>query len=906
MNQPQPNTAWHGLRATDAAALLESDPAKGLVPAEAALRLRQFGPNRMATQRRIGGWKRFLLQFHQPFIYILLTSTGIAATMGEWVDAAVIFGVAFINAVVGYLQEAKAEKAIDALAKMVVTDTTLRRGGEKLRIPSAQLVPGDVVLLQAGDRVPADLRLLQLRNLHIEEAALTGESLPAEKQAEPLPTDTILADRTNLAFTGTLVTAGQGEGVVFATGDQTEMGRIAGMMNLAEDLQTPLTLKIAQFSRLLLYVILALAALIFVAGVLRGKPWSDMFMTAIALAVGAVPEGLPAVVTITLAIGVGRMVERHAIIRKLPAVETLGSTTIICSDKTGTLTQNQMTVQEIYSGGRLYHVTGSGYEAEGKLHFDQAPVVVGENVALIETLGAGLLCNDSRLVRNDEGKTVVQGDPTEAALIVAAQKGGLAEEEMNRRLPRIESIPFESEYRYMATLHGAAEQPKIIYIKGALEALLGKCTHALGEDGNLAPLDGALVLRLAEEMAARGLRVLAFARRKMPTTHDSLEHEHVSDELTFLGLQGKLDPPRAEVIKAVAKCRAAGIRVKMITGDHVLTAKAIAVQIGLEGGLNVIALTGRDLEKLNDSELADAAERASVFARVAPEQKLRLVKALQSHGHVVAMTGDGVNDAPALKQADIGIAMGITGTDVSKEAADMILTDDNFASIEAAVEEGRGVFDNLMKFILWIFPTNGGVALILLVAIIGGITLPMLPTQLLWINLVTAIFLGLTLVFEPRDSDIMQRPPQDPKQPLLTFPLLIRTGLVTLISTAGAFGLFAWEHGLEGTNLDESRTAVVNVIVMVQSFYLLNCRSRTRSIFSIGLFSNSWLLAGIATTWLAQLAFTYLPVMNHLFHTAPLRAEVWLYIVAVGMLTFAAVEWEKWLRFRAPQPVKMP
>ena len=890
---------WHELSAEHAAERLESDPITGLAAAEVEARLRQFGPNQMTAQKRISEWLRFLLQFHHPLIYILLASTGIAAAMGEWVDAAVIFSVAFINAVVGYLQEAKAEKAIEALATMVLTEATVRRGGEKLRIPSAQLVPGDVVLLQSGDRVPADLRLLLRRNLHIEEAALTGESLPAEKNIEPLPADTILADRTNLAFTGTLVTSGQGEGVVFATGDKTEMGRIAGMMNLAEDLQTPLTRKIAQFSRLLLYVILALAALIFVAGILRGKPWPEMFMAAIALAVGAIPEGLPAVVTITLAIGVGRMVRRHAIIRKLPAVETLGSTTVICSDKTGTLTQNQMTVQEIHAGGRLYHVTGSGYEAEGKIHFEQAPVVVGENVALIETLGAGLLCNDSRLVRNDEGQTIVQGDPTEAALIVAAQKAGLAVEEMGGRLPRIETIPFESEYRYMATLHGAEDEPKIIYIKGAVEALLGKCTHALGEDGALAPLDGALVLRHAEAMAARGLRVLAFGRREMPSAHRGLDHEHVAGELTFLGLQGKLDPPRPEVIKAVAKCRAAGIHVKMITGDHVLTATAIAAQIGLDSGSGIVGLTGRGLEALSDEELADAAERASVFARVAPEQKLRLVKALQSRGHVVAMTGDGVNDAPALKQADIGIAMGITGTDVSKEAADMILTDDNFASIEAAVEEGRSVFDNLTKFILWILPTNGGIALILLVAIIGGITLPMLPTQLLWINLVTSLFLGLTLVFEPKESDIMQRPPRDPKRPLLTFPLLMRTGLVTLISTAGAFGLFAWEHGIEGTNLDEARTVVVNVIVMVQSFYLLNCRSRTRSMFSIGLFSNPWLLAGIAATWLAQLAFTYLPLLNRLFHTAPVRAEAWLYIVAIGLFTFAAVELEKWLRFRS-------
>ena len=891
-------TAWHQLHIDEVVERLGTDLSVGLSAAEAQRRLKEHGPNKLTAKRATPQWKRFLLQFHQPLIYILLASTVIAAAMGNWVDASVIFGVAFLNALIGYFQEAKAEQAIEALAKMVVTEANVRRGGEKLRTPSAQLVPGDVVLLQSGDRVPADLRLLIRRNLRIEEAALTGESLPVEKQTEPLLHEVILADRTNLAFTGTLVTSGQGEGVVFATGDQTEMGRIAGMMRLADDLQTPLTRKIAQFSQLLLYVILGLAALTFVAGILRGKPWPEMFMAAIALAVGAIPEGLPAVVTITLAIGVRRMARRHTIIRKLPAVETLGSTTVICSDKTGTLTQNQMTVQEIHAGGRFYHVTGSGYEAVGKIQVERGPVVVGENVALIETLGAGLLCNDSRLVRNDEGQTIVQGDPTEAALIVAAQKAGLTEEELSGRLPRIETIPFESEYRYMATLHGAEHEPKIIYIKGAVEALLGKCTRALGEDGALAPLDGAVVLGHAEAMAARGLRVLAFARREMPSAHRGLEHEHVADELTFLGLQGKLDPPRPEVIKAVARCRAAGIHVKMITGDHVLTAKAIAAQIGLDSGEGVVALTGRDLEALNDDGLAAAADRASVFARVAPEQKLRLVKALQSRGHVVAMTGDGVNDAPALKQADIGIAMGITGTDVSKEAADMILTDDNFASIEAAVEEGRGVFDNLTKFIVWILPTSAGVALILLVAIIAGITLPMLPTQLLWLNLVTALLLGLTLVFEPKESDIMQRPPRDPKKPLLTRSLLMRTALVTLISLVGAFGLFVWEHGIEGRNLDEARAAVVNVIVMVQTFYLLNCRSPIRSMFSIGLFTNPWLIAGILATWLAQIAFTYLPLLNRLFHTAPVRAEAWLYIMATGMAAYTVVEIEKWIRFR--------
>jgi cation-transporting ATPase F len=895
---------WHAIPAEEAAGLLESDPASGLTQAEAEARLRQFGPNQMTAQKRLSAWMRFLLQFHQPLIYILLGSAAVSGLFGEWVDASVIFGVVFLNAIIGYIQEAKAEEAIGALAKMVVTEATVRRGGEKLRVPSTQLVAGNVVLLQSGDRVPADLRLLRQRSLRIEEAALTGESLPVEKQTEPLPAGTILADRTNLAFAGTLVTYGQAEGVVFATGDRTEMGRIAGLIGGAEELQTPLTRKIAHFSRLLLYAIAALAVLTFVVGIARGEPWHEMFMAAIALAVGAIPEGLPAAVTITLAIGVARMARHRAIIRKLPAVETLGSTTVICSDKTGTLTQNEMTVQEIFAGGRLYHVTGGGYEPEGKIHFEQKPVVVGENVALIECLGAGLLCNDSRLIREDTGRIAVQGDPTEVALIVAAQKAGLSEHEWSQRMPRIEAIPFEAEYKYMATLHGAEEQPKVIYVKGGVETLVEKCDHLLTESGGIEPLDKARVLRQADEMAARGLRVLAFARREMPPAHRGLEHEHLAGGLTFLGLQGKLDPPRPEAIRAVAKCRGAGIRVKMITGDHVLTARAIAAQIGLENSAEVVALSGRELEKLSDPDLSYAAERATVFARVAPEQKLRLVRALQARGHVVAMTGDGVNDAPALKQADIGVAMGITGTDVAKEAADMILTDDNFASIEAAVEEGRGVFDNLTKFIVWILPTNAGLALILLAAIIAGVALPLLPTQLLWINMVTAVLLGLTLIFETKESDLMQRPPRDPKKPLLTFPLLMRTGLVALISLAGAFGLFAWEHGTEGRNLDEARAAVVNVIVMVQTVYLLNCRSRTRSALSASLFSNRWMLAGIVATWLAQLLFTYLPFMNRLFHSAPVRAEAWLYIVAIGVLTFAVVEFEKWLRFRARRPVQ--
>lgn len=638
---------WHASPEEETLRLLHVRKEEGLAETEALRRLAQYGLNQMPAGKRTPRWLGFLLQFHQPLIYILLAATTVSAILGEWVDASVIFGVVLVNAVIGYLQETKAEKAIAALARMVVTQATVCRSGEIQRIPSQELVPGDIVLLQSGDRVPADLRLLRSKNLQIEEAALTGESLPVEKFTAPLPVNTVLADRRNLAFTGTLVTYGQGYGVVFATAEKTEMGRIAGLIDQAGNIQTPLTRKIASFSRLLLYVILALALVTFVVGLLRGETWQSMFMASVALAVSAIPEGLPAALTITLAIGVSRMAKRRAIIRKLPAVETLGSTTVICSDKTGTLTQNQMTVQEVYAGGRRYQVTGSGYDSAGAFHSEGEPVVVGENMALVETLGAGLLCNDSRLVTGENGRTGVEGDPTEAALIVAARKAGICD--LEQRLPRVESIPFESEYQYMATLHGGAPAYRVIYMKGSIEALASRCDSLLRPDGTVEPIARDEVIAEANAMAARGLRVLAFARLEVPVEHESLEHAHVSGGLTFLGLQGKLDPPRPEAIEAVARCRTAGIAVKMITGDHLLTARAIAEKIGLEEATCIKAVNGVDLAALDDARLSEIAERAVVFARVAPEQKLRLVRALQARGHIVAMTGDGVNDAPALK-----------------------------------------------------------------------------------------------------------------------------------------------------------------------------------------------------------------------------------------------------------------
>jgi Ca2+-transporting ATPase len=884
---------WHHLQAEEVVRLLDADLKRGLSEAEIKHRLEKFGPNVISPRRGTPAWIKFLQQFHQPLVYILLAAGAVTALLGEWVDTSVIFGVVMINAIVGFLQETKAVNAIEALARMVVTETTVRRDGGKHRVNSESLVPGDVVLLQPGDRVPADLRLFHARGLRVDESALTGESLPVPKHTDPLALETILADRKNLAFAGTLVTAGQAEGLVWATGDKTETGRIAWLIAEAVDLQTPLTRKIAQFSRLLLWVVLCLAAITFTIGLARGEKVVEMFMASVALAVGAIPEGLPAAVTIVLAIGVARMAKRRAVIRKLPAVETLGSTTVICSDKTGTLTENQMTVREIFSGGNVYEVTGGGYEPKGEIQLGGTPVKLAEHPALAECLLAGVLCNDAQLARDEHLK--VQGDPTEAALLVVAEKAGLLRADAHRASPRVDMIPFESEHMFRATLHHAPAG-RVIYKVGAVERLLDRSTDALGANGKLVPLDKAAVHRAVEQMAARGLRVLAFARRHMDLHHIRLEHAHVAGGLTFLGLQGMIDPPRSEAIVAVRRCQQAGIAVKMITGDHAVTARAIARQIGLDDSPLVATLTGRELEKIPDEQLPAVAECTAVFARVAPEQKLRLVRALQARGHVVAMTGDGVNDAPALKQADIGVAMGITGTDVAKGAAAMVLADDNFASIEAAVEEGRGVFDNITKFIVWILPTNLGEALLVITALMLGLPLPALPLQLLWINL-TDTLLGLPLAFEPKEANVMRRPPRRPRQPLLTFPLVMRTGLVSLLMLAGALWLFTWELKAEGGTLTTARTTAVNVIVLVEAIYLFNCRSLNHSLFAIGAFTNRWAIVGALAMIGAQLLFTYAPLMNRLFHTAPIHVESWLRIIAVAAAVFASVEIEKWIRF---------
>ena len=880
--------AWHAQSTESAARQLGVDCASGLDEAEAAARLDRHGPNRLTERPGKPAWQRFLAQLTQPLVLVLIAAGTITAGLGETVDASVIFGVVMVNALIGYWQEAKAEGALAALARSVATPVTVRRGGLRKQLDAGQLVPGDIVMLAAGDRIPADLRMLQQHELQTDDSMLTGESQPVRKHAAPLHADTELAERSNMAWAGTTVVAGQGSGLVIATGDHTETGRIAGLIAAAPDLVTPLTRKMVRFSNWLLWAIGGLAALTFAVGLARGETAFAMFMAAVALAVGAIPEGLPAAVTVTLAIGVARMARRKAIIRHLPAVETLGSTTVICSDKTGTLTENAMTVRVLWCGGEGYALSGHGYSPEGDIRHDEMAAEMGG--ALRECLVAGALCNDASL-RSEHGRWLITGDPTEAALLVAARKGGLDEHTLNALLPRVDVLPFDANRQYMATAH-APDGEHILYVKGALERLLPLCVDQLASDGRSVPLDTSAIEHAAQAYAEQGMRVLLLARRLLPEAAPLTEAAVA--RLSVIGLVGMIDPPRKAVIAAIRNCHSAGIRVKMITGDHAVTALAIARQIGLDAGR---ALTGRELAGLDDTALAEVAHAVDVFARVEPEQKLRLVRALQGRGNVVAMTGDGVNDAPALKQADIGVAMGLGGTEVAKGAAAMVLTDDNFASIEAAVEEGRGVWDNLVKFITWTLPTNFGEGLVIVAAILAGATLPITPLQILWINMTTAVLLGLPLAFEPIEKGIMRRPPRRLDQPVLDGALIRRIVLVSCLLLAGAFGLFLREQA-QGHPLAEARTVAVNVFVMVEAAYLFNCRSLTRGFWKQGLFSNLWLWAGVGSMMLLQLAMTYLPVMNQLFGTAPIGVAEWLEITLVALFSSSVIALEKWLTYR--------
>ena len=882
----------HGLPVHEALLLLETDPGAGLSAAEAERRLQRYGRNLLPRVERRGTLLRLLLQFHNPLIYTLIVAAAVIWAVGEPVDASVIAAVVLANAAIGFIQEGRAERALDALAAMIVTVADVVRDGAHLRIPATELVPGDVAVLAPGDRVGADLRLIAVEDLHVDESALTGESVPVAKADSVLPPETVLADRANMAYLGTLVTTGRATGVVVATGADSELGRIHRLLGETDDLATPLTRKLGQFARVLTVAIVVLAAATFAVGIARGEPAEDMLVAAVALAVGAIPEGLPAAMTIALAIGVGRMARRRAIVRRLPAVETLGSTTVICTDKTGTLTQNAMTVQSVYAGGAWYEIEGAGYAPDGGIRSAGESVDALDRPALGMCLTAGLLCGDGDAIARDGGWRAV-GDPAEAALSVAARKAGMERAVALREQPRAAVLPFESERRFMATLH-EGRRPAV-YVKGAVERVLAMCDAALGPGGTAEPLEVERILAAAEAMGARGQRVLGFARGTPEREgRDDLLEPH---GLVFLGLQGMADPPRPEAVAAVAACRRAGIAVKMITGDHPATAAAIARRVGIAGGADERVVAGAELAARGDEELAELARSAAVFARVSAEDKLRLVRALQATGHVVAMTGDGVNDAPALSQADIGVAMGRSGTEVARESADIVLADDNFATIEAAVEEGRHTFDNVTKFIVWTLPTNIGEGLLIMAAIAAGVTLPVLPVQILWINTTTAVLLGLTLAFERAEPGTMLRPPRPPSQPLLNRVLVWRVVLVSALLLAAAFALFEVERE-SGASTAEARTVALNVFVTVQAFYLLSCRSLTGRARRLGLFSNHWLLGGVAITGALQLLLTYAEPLNDLFHTAPIDAESWLRIVAAGALAWMVVETEKAIRRR--------
>lgn len=878
---------WHAQPADVVVSQLDSSP-RGLSNQEAARRLTVHGRNELPPPKRRSPLVRFLAQFHSALIYFLLTAAVLAALIDHWVDASVILLVALVNALVGFIQEGRAEQALAALRAMLSPSARVRREGQARSIPVAELVPGDIVELEAGDRVPADLRLIRTRGLLIDESILTGESVAAEKRADVAPEDAALGDRHSMAWSGTFVAAGRGYGVVTATGLRTQIGHISSLLEGVDTLTTPLLRQINRFGRrFTAFAIIAAALLFFFALQFRQYDLLDAFMLVVALAVGVVPESLPAVITITLALGVRRMAARNAIVRRLPAVETLGATSIICSDKTGTLTRNEMAARRIITADQDYAVMGEGYAPEGYLVTPEGQPVEPSGGARMLLL-AGLLCNDSRVRKVDE-RWVADGDPMEAALLALAARAGLHRSTMLERCPRLDEIPFDAEYRYMAALHKNPEGGALLLVKGAPERVLAMCTAQVTDQGKQ-PIDPNFWEAEIAHAGAAGERVLGFAWQILDDAPEELEHEHLQN-LNFAGIVGFIDPPRAEAIDAVADCLAAGIQVKMITGDHAATAVAIAKQLGLSDNPRVV--TGADLDALSDEELVNVAYEAHVFARTSPEHKLRVVRALQSRNAIVAMTGDGVNDTPSLKQADVGIAMGRKGTEAAKEAAEVVLADDNFASIDAAVYEGRTVYDNIRKVIAWTIPTNGGEALAIIFALLLGITLPMTPVQILWINLILTVTLGLSLAFEPPEPGVMRRPPRKPNESLLTPFMKWRIAFVSLLFVIGTLSIFGWTLS-RGHDLETARTMVVNTMCVFEIFYLFSVRFLRVPSFSFKAMKGTpavWLAVSLVVV--AQLAFTYVPWMNDIFQSRPVPLFEGAVVIGAGVLLWLILEVEK-------------
>ncbi len=881
---------WHAIAADAVVKQLQTDPAKGLDAGEASQRLTKYGLNRLPEGKKQSLFMKFLQQFNNILVYVLLGAGFVKMMVGLWLDSAIILSVVILNALLGFIQEGKAEKALDSIRNMLSAEARTLRGGETRLIPSEELVPGDVVLLESGDKVPADLRLVEVKNLRTEEAALTGESVPIDKTTNAVSDKATIGDREGMAFSGTLVASGRGTGVVVATGSNTELGHINQMMTSVSALETPLLRQIKKFGYTITVVIGVVTVLVFAYGRwIQSMGFVDIFQKVISIAVSVIPEGLPALITVTLAIGVQRMAQRNAIIRRLPAVETLGSVSRICSDKTGTLTLMEMMVVSAVTAESAYVVTGDGYAPEGQVMRDGQPA--GDDPALQHMGRVSMLCNDSE-IHQEEGQWKVEGDPTEGALYPFANKLGFDRKTAREKFPRIDAIPFESEHKFMATLHKDADGKRMILVKGAPEVILEHCTHQATIGGAPAPLDSAYFLQASDKLAAQGERVLALAWLENPDVNaGSLGPGDLPKNLVLTGLIGLLDPPRKEAIEAVEECHAGGIRVTMITGDHKITAAAIAKMLGIGDGKT--AINGTDIEEMDTATLRERVRDVDVFARASPEHKLRLVKAIQANKQIVAMTGDGVNDAPSLKKADIGVAMGIKGTEVTKEAAAMVLADDNFASITAAVKEGRTVYNNIEKAMLFLLPTNVAQALVILVAVIAGFTAPITAPQILWVNMVTSVALGLVISFEPHEFDVMQRPPRAVDRPIVDgFGIwrVIFVGLALLVLTLGAF---FWMKSNDASDA-LARAVAVNALVIGQVFYLLNSRYKVGSSLSLKAhLGNKYLPLGIGAIVVLQLLFTYAPPFQTLFDTESIPLRIWPKLVLGGFIFFLLVEVEK-------------
>ncbi len=877
--------SWHSLAIRNVISKLGSD-LSGLREEEARSRLGQFGYNELEREKKPSSVAVFLRQFKNVLVIILLAAALISFALGETVDAAVILGIVFAVSLLGFFQEYRAERALEALKRMAALTATVIRGGVESEIPARELVPGDIVVLSVGDKGPADLRLIEAVNLRVDESALTGESVPSEKGIDPVPKDAPLAERLCVVYAGTVVSYGRGKGVVFSTGQQTEFGKIASMMRAAPKVKTPLELRIERVGRLLGTIMVLVAVLVMLLGLARGSPLLEMFLWAVSLAVAAVPEALPAVVTGGLAIGVRRMAKRNAIVRRLPAVETLGSTTVICSDKTGTMTKGQMTVRRIHLGEDSYEVTGAGYEPRGEILRDGTPSV-NDDIALIAKVA--VLCNDASF--NATSALKIVGDPTEVALLVVAAKAGEREEKLRSAYPRVFEVPFTSERKRMTTVHNTPDGQLLYCMKGALEAVLPSCEAAYFQ-GRHVRIDEGTVRRIhsvGEQMAKDALRVLAFAYKTPPEELQALEESGSERGLVFLGLMGLMDPPREEVKDAVQKCYDAGIKVVMITGDHKGTAQAVAEELGLLSSGGRI-LTGTELDSLGPQEFDQVVEDVVVYARVSPEHKLRIVRALKGKGHIVAMTGDGVNDAPALKNADIGVAMGVTGTDVTKEAADVVLADDNFASIVAAVEEGRAIFDNIRKYLTFLLSANTGELLIMLSAGLLGYPLPLVPVQILFVNLATDGLPALALGIDPPMQDLMHRPPRDPKLSIFADLKGWIAGIAVLLSLA-MMGLFA--YSLMSGSLAEARSLVFASIILFELTFVFSCRSQSQTILSLGLTSNKYLVAAVLSQLMLLLLILYTPSIASLFEVSPIAFGNWSTVIAAGISGFIFAETTK-------------